>query len=226
MAHVASSSKAYSLPRPCSPVPRSQRAWTAWKPNSNGSSDRAKEVLAQREGDDARTMIESLVAMVKAQHALLERQKALATETVELAKKITESRRGGDGAAGHAGRAIRAIRAGRPCPKSLRRGEVKARRRIPLPCQGNLDYHGPASARAAQGYQMMVGVILKPILMTLTLFGAYLISVWVVRLVTMLFGPAFQSSFSNASVSLLAMVVGQLRFSPCRIRCCASSASG
>lgn len=53
--------------------------------------DRAKEVLAQREGDDARTMIESLVAMVKAQHALLERQKALATETVELAKKITES---------------------------------------------------------------------------------------------------------------------------------------
>ncbi|MFX7784414.1 hypothetical protein ABTJ92_19515, partial [Acinetobacter baumannii] len=53
--------------------------------------DRAKEVLAQREGDDARTRIESLVAMVKAQHALLERQKALATETVELAKKITES---------------------------------------------------------------------------------------------------------------------------------------
>lgn len=63
-------------------------------------------------------------------------------------------RRGGDGASGHAGRAIRAIRAGRPCPKSLRRGGVKARRRIPLPCQGNLDYHGSASARAAQGYQM------------------------------------------------------------------------
>jgi uncharacterized protein YjeT (DUF2065 family) len=59
---------------------------------------------------------------------------------------------------------------------------------------------------------MMVGVILKPILMTLTLFGAYLISVWVVRLVTMLFGPAFQSSFSNASVSLLAMVVGPLLY--------------
>lgn len=49
--------------------------------------DRAKEVLAQRAGDDARTMIEALMAMVKAQHTLLEQQKALADQAVELAQK-------------------------------------------------------------------------------------------------------------------------------------------
>jgi hypothetical protein len=71
---------------------------------------------------------------------------------------------------------------------------------------------GPASHRAAQGYQMMVGVILKPILMTLTLFGAYLISVWVVRLVTMLFAPAFDGALSPGNFSLLAMVIGPLLY--------------
>lgn len=71
---------------------------------------------------------------------------------------------------------------------------------------------GPASHRAAQGYQMLVGVILKPILMTLTLFGAYLISVWVVRLVTMLFAPAFDSALSPGNFSLLAMVIGPLLY--------------
>lgn len=69
---------------------------------------------------------------------------------------------------------------------------------------------GPAGMRAMQGYQLLTGVVLKPITMTISLFAAYIISSYAIKLVTHTFGTAIDSAIYAGSSGGMGSILGAI----------------